>query len=54
MCLMRKMTPKRIQRAPTVIYATPKNGLRPPIIEIVDITMDFVPPKLVTSKAIKC
>lgn len=52
MCRSRNTTPSRIHRAPTVMYATPRNGFRPPIIEMVDITIDFVPPKLITSKAV--
>jgi hypothetical protein len=48
---IRNTTPSRMHNAPTVIYATPKNGFRPPMILIVEITILLVPPKLVTSNA---
>ena len=51
-CRSVNATPKTMQTTPTEIYALPRKLFFPPITETVEITMDLVPAKLATLKAI--
>jgi len=39
---------------PTATYAMPRKGFLPPITVRVDMTIDFVPPYIVTRKSSDC
>ena len=51
LCFAKNRIASIMQSDPTTMYAMPKNGLRPPNHEVVDITSDFLPSKVVTTKS---
>lgn len=53
-CVTVNRVPRRIQMPPTATYAMPRKGFLPPITVRVDITIDFVPPNIVTRKSTDC
>ena len=49
-CFAPKAAPNKMQTPPTTMYDQPRKGFLPPKKEVVEITRDFVPPNLITSK----